>query len=201
MRATSRSISRNHSRYAGLIESEDNDWLTLIRIQAPRGQPMHLVIQPFDKSQITSVKRLDAGSGRRWPGGSRSSATARRSKPPAWRPSGSNRGGRREQLSALPQQVVHSGQHGRRPEHSPHGRPRGADLRRLSPDRAAAKRVLAASAAGRAGFDGRVPGAADQLGLKTKIENPACFLEDQNVVAVGSDLARLAAVTSQISDG
>ncbi len=34
-----------------------------------------------------------------------------------------------------------------------------------------------------------------KLGLKMKIENPACFLEDQNVVVVGSDLARLAAVT------
>ena len=38
-----------------------------------------------------------------------------------------------------------------------------------------------------------------RLGLKMKIENPACFLEDQNVVVVGSDLARLAAVTSQIT--
>ena len=38
-----------------------------------------------------------------------------------------------------------------------------------------------------------------KLGLKMKIENPACFLEEQNVVVVGSDLARLAAVTSQIT--
>ena len=32
-----------------------------------------------------------------------------------------------------------------------------------------------------------------------KIENPACFLEDRNVVVIGSDLARLTAVTSQIT--
>ena len=51
----------DHSRYPGLIESEDDDWLTLIRIQSPRGQQMHLVIQPFDRSQILSVSRLDAG--------------------------------------------------------------------------------------------------------------------------------------------
>ena len=38
-----------------------------------------------------------------------------------------------------------------------------------------------------------------KLGLKMKIENPACFLEDRNVVVVGSDLARLTAVTGQIT--
>ena len=36
-----------------------------------------------------------------------------------------------------------------------------------------------------------------KLGLKTKIENPACFLEDRNVVVVGSDLARWAAIIRQ----
>ena len=39
-----------------------------------------------------------------------------------------------------------------------------------------------------------------KLGLKMKIENPACFLEDKNVVVVGSDLARLATATCQISE-
>jgi hypothetical protein len=36
-----------------------------------------------------------------------------------------------------------------------------------------------------------------KLGLKTKIENPACFLEDRNVVAIGSDLTGLAVATSK----
>ncbi len=50
----------NHARYSGLIESEDPDWLTLIRIETPPGKPMHLVIQPFDQQQVLSVTRLDA---------------------------------------------------------------------------------------------------------------------------------------------
>ena len=44
----------NHARYSGLIESEDSDWLTLIRIQTPPGRPMHLVIQPFEREQVLS---------------------------------------------------------------------------------------------------------------------------------------------------
>ncbi len=50
----------NHARYSGLIESEDSDWLTLIRIETPPGRPMHLVIQPFDQHQVLSITRLDA---------------------------------------------------------------------------------------------------------------------------------------------
>ena len=49
----------DHSRYFGLIESEDDQWLTLIRIASRPGQQMHLVIQPFDRSQVSSLQRLD----------------------------------------------------------------------------------------------------------------------------------------------
>ena len=38
-----------------------------------------------------------------------------------------------------------------------------------------------------------------RLGLKVNIQNPACFLENQNVVVVGTELARLAAKTHQIT--
>ena len=38
-----------------------------------------------------------------------------------------------------------------------------------------------------------------KLGLMVKIQNPAVFLEDKNVVAIGSDLARLAAVNVKVS--
>ena len=64
MRET-RSNWRDHSHYAGLIESEDGDWLALIRIPPTRGQRMQLVIQPFDRRQVVSITRLDAGRRRR----------------------------------------------------------------------------------------------------------------------------------------
>ena len=38
-----------------------------------------------------------------------------------------------------------------------------------------------------------------KLGLTMSFQNPACFLEDRNVVAIGSDLAHLAAVTRTIA--
>jgi hypothetical protein len=37
-----------------------------------------------------------------------------------------------------------------------------------------------------------------KLGLKAKIDNPACYAEDRNTVVVGSDLTRLAKVTGQV---
>ena len=85
-------VLKDSTTYYGLIESVDDDWLTLIRIQSPRGQQMHLVIQPFDRSQVDSFKRLDAAPRRRWSSGSRSFATAPRSKPRTWTPSSWKRG-------------------------------------------------------------------------------------------------------------
>ncbi len=191
----------DHSRYAGLIESEDDDWLTLIRIQSPRGQQMHLVIQPFDRRQVLAVSRLDAGKRaalEQQIEEFRNRATIEAAGMEAIRLEPREAEG--VQLSALSQQVVHPGQHGRRAEHPPRDRPRRS---RSSPPIARSCR--------RAASPPQPPrlvvlGSMDQyqsllakLGLKTKIENPACFLEDRNVVVVGSDLARLAAVIRQIT--
>jgi len=46
-------------RYQGFIESQDEAWLNLIQIQRPSGQPMYLVIRPIERSAIAAVVRLD----------------------------------------------------------------------------------------------------------------------------------------------
>lgn len=45
-------------RYQGLIESEDDAWVHLILIGRPRGRPMSLVIRTFDRASVASVSRL-----------------------------------------------------------------------------------------------------------------------------------------------
>ena len=190
----------NHSCYSGLIESEDGDWLTLIRIQSPRGRPTHLVIQPFDRSQILSVSRLDADKRaalarqieefRNRATIEAASMEAVRLKPReaeglSYRHYGSKwftldstvdeQNTRRvivraEQIFAAYRQIVPPRSESAQP-------PRLIVLGSMSEYRP----LLA------------------KLGLKLNIQNPACFLEDQNVVVIGSDLAQLAAVTSQMT--
>ena len=160
---------------------------------------MHLVIQPFDRRQVVAVSRLNADRSRPCSGRSRSSAT------------GVDRGGqhaggavgavagRRLQLPPLSRQVVHAGQHGRRAGHASRDRSRQqifAAFRQILPPRNAAAQPPRLV----------VLGSMDQyqtllvkLGLTMSFQNPTCFLEDRNVVAIGSDLAHLAAVTRTIA--
>ena len=44
--------------YQGLIESEDQAWVNLIQIERRQGRPMHLVIRPIERSAIASLLRL-----------------------------------------------------------------------------------------------------------------------------------------------
>ncbi len=46
-------------RFEGLIESQDDYWLRMIRIFRPAGRPMYLVIQPLETAQIAKVERLE----------------------------------------------------------------------------------------------------------------------------------------------
>jgi hypothetical protein len=46
--------------YDGFIESEDDFWLYFIQIGRPPGKPMHLVIRTLDRGSLASVVRLDA---------------------------------------------------------------------------------------------------------------------------------------------
>ncbi|MGO9111832.1 MAG: DUF1570 domain-containing protein [Thermoguttaceae bacterium] len=190
----------DHSRYAGLIESEDGDWLTLIRIQSPRGQRMHLVIQPLDRRQILSVSRLDAG---------KRAALAQRIE--EFRNRATIEAASMEAIRLEPREAEGCNYR--------HYRSNWFTLDSTA-DEQNTRRVIVRAEQIFAAYRQIVPprsessqpprlvvlGSMDQyqslltkLGLKMKIENPACFLEDQNVVVVGSDLARLAAVTSQIT--
>ncbi|MEI8375058.1 MAG: DUF1570 domain-containing protein [Planctomycetota bacterium] len=190
----------DHSRHAGLIESEDGDWLTLIRIQSPRGQQMHLVIQPLDRRQILSVSRLDAGK-----------RAVLEQQIEEFRNRATIEAIRMEALQLKPREAEGNTYR--------HYRSKWFTLDSTA-DEQNTRRVVVRVEQIFAAYRQIVPprsepsqpprlvvlGSMDQyqslltkLGLKSKIENPACFLEDQNVVVVGSDLARLTAVNCQIS--
>jgi len=47
-------------RYEGLIESQDDAWVNLIQISRRHGRPMHLVIRPIERSKLAAVVRLPA---------------------------------------------------------------------------------------------------------------------------------------------
>ena len=190
----------DHSRYFGLIESVDDNWLTLIRIQSPRGRQMNLVIQPFDRRQIVSVSRLDAAR-----------RAALEQQIEEFRNRAAIEAANMEAIRLEPREAEGNSYR--------HYRGKWFTLDSTA-DEPNTRRVIVRAEQIFAAYRQIVPprGESSQpprlivlesmdqyqavlakLGLKMKIQNPACFLEDQNVVVVGSDLARLAAVTSQIT--
>ena len=161
---------------------------------------MHLVIQPFDRSQILSVSRLDAGK-----------RAALEQQIEEFRNRATIEAASMEAIRLEPREAEGFSYR--------HYRSKWFTLDSTA-DEQNTRRVIVRAEQIFAAYRQIVPprsessqpprlvvlGSMDQyqsllakLGLKTKIENPACFLEDQNVVVVGSDLARLAAVTSQIT--
>ena len=191
---------RDHSHYPGLIESEDGDWLTLICIQSPRGQRMHLVIQPFDQRQILSVTHLDAG---------KRAALAQRIE--EFR--------NRATIEAAGMEAVQLKTREAEGFSYRHYHSKWFTLDSTADDQNT-RRVIVRAQQIFAAYRQIVPprsessqpprlvvlGSMDQyqallvkLGLKMTIQNPACFLEDRNVVVIGSDLARLAAASGQIT--
>jgi len=188
---------RDHSRHTGLIESEDDDWLTLIHIQSPRGQRMHLVIQPLDRRQILSVSRLDTGK-----------RAALEQQIEEFR--------NRATIEAIRMEAIRLEPRDDEGNNYRHYRSKWFTLDSTADDQNTRRMVVRAEqifAAYRQIVPPRstsssprlvVLGSMNQyqtllakLGLKMKIGNPACFLEDRNVVVIGSDLAQLAAVTTQ----
>jgi hypothetical protein len=190
----------DHSRYSGLIESEDSNWLTLIRIQSPRGQKMHLVIQPFEKAQILTVSRLDADN---------RAALQRRIE--EFR--------NRAAIEAVRMEAIRLGPREAEGFRYRHYRTRWFTLDSTA-DEQNTRRIVVRAEQIFAAYRQIVPPRAEpsqpprlivlestsqyqllleKLGLKIKIVNPACFLEDQNAVVVGSELARLSAVSNQIT--
>jgi hypothetical protein len=190
----------DHTRLPGLIESVDDDWLTLIRIQTPRGEQMHLVIQPFARSQILSFTRLDAD---------KRAALERRIA--EFR--------NRASIEAANMEAVKLETREADGNSYRHYASKWFTLDSTADEQNTRRMIVRAQqifAAYRQIVPPRVEspqpprlvvlGSMEQyqpllskLGLKMKIENPACFLEDRNVVVVGSDLARLTALTARIA--
>ncbi len=190
----------DHSRYFGLIESVDDNWLTLIRIQSPRGRQMNLVIQPFDRRQVASFSRLDAA---------KRAALAEQIE--EFRNRAAIEAANMEAIRLEPREAE-----GNRYRHY---RGKWFTLDSTADEQNTRRVIVRAEqifAAYRQIVPPRSPSpepprlvvldSMDQyqavlgkLGLKMKIENPGCFLEKQNVVVIGSDLARLTAVSSQVT--
>jgi hypothetical protein len=189
----------NHARYSGLIESEDPDWLTLIRIETPPGRPMHLVIQPFDQRQVLSVTRLEADQRaalQRQIEDFRNRATIEAVRMEAIRLAASRGEGckyRHYQSKWFMLDSTADEQDVRRV--IVRAEQIFAAYRQIMPPRVSPSRPLRVVVLGSMN---EYQAVLAQLGVKTKIQNPACFVEDHNTVVVGSDMIRLATVINQM---
>jgi regulator of replication initiation timing len=190
---------KDHTLYSGLIESEDGDWLTIIRIQTPRGQKMHLVIQPLDRRDVVHVSHLSAA---------RREALAKKIE--EFR--------NRASIEAVRMEAIQLGTLSGEGNTYRHYQGEWFTLDSTADEPSTRRMIMRAEqifAAYRQILPPRekpphpprliVLGSMEQyrsllavLGWKTAIENPACYLEDKNVVAIGSDLARLARDSRQI---
>ena len=193
-------VLKNSTAYYGLIESVDDDWLTLIRIQSPRGQQMHLVIQPFDRSQVDSFKRLDEAP-----------REALEQRIAEFR--------NRATVEAASMDAIKLDTRAAEGLSYRHYASKWFTLDSTADEPSTRRMIVRAQqifAAYRQILPPRsvpshpprlvVLGSMEQyqpllakLGLKMKIENPACFLKEQNIVVIGSDLVQLAAVTAKIT--
>jgi hypothetical protein len=189
----------NHARYSGLIESEDSDWLTLIRIQTPPGRPMHLVIQPFEREQVLSITRLDADQRaalQKQIEDFRNRASIEAVRMEAIRLTTSRGEGctyRHYQSKWFMLDSTAYEQDTRRV--IVRAEQIFAAYRQIMPPRAAPSRPLRLIVLGSMG---EYQAALVQLGVKANIQNPACFVEDRNTVVVGSDMVRLALAAAQM---
>jgi uncharacterized coiled-coil protein SlyX len=178
--------------WEGLIESEDRDWITMIQIHRPPGRPMYLVIRPIDRASVHNVVRLDPAR-----------REALRREIDAFRNRAAIEAGRMEAVrleTARAEGNCYQRYRGRWfTLDSTAGEPLTRRVivrteqiftayRQILPPRTAPQEpprlVVFGSTASYQAFLGR-------LGLR--IQNQACFLEDKNLVAAGSDLERLAA--------
>lgn len=184
-------------RFQGLIESQDDYWLRMIRIFRPAGRPMYLVIQPVETSHIARVERLEPEQ----------RETLRR-RIHEFRHRAVIEGGRMDavRLSLIKRGGLHFHRY----------RGRWFDLE-STVDELTTRRIIVRAdqvfTAYRQLLPARVEpprplrlvilksmdeyrGFLARLGLN--LENPACYLREPNLVVVGSDLATHAATLSQI---
>ncbi|MGA2622152.1 MAG: DUF1570 domain-containing protein, partial [Thermoguttaceae bacterium] len=188
----------DHPPYEGLIESEDADEITLVQIQRRRGEPTHLVIRPIDRRQVVAVVRLDE-AGR---------AKLRR-EIEQFRNRAAIEAGRREALALQP--LAAEGNHYRHYGGKWFSLDSTADepstrrvIVRAEQIFAAYRQILPPRTAPPQPprlviFGTLVEYQAFLARCHLDIHNSACFLEDKNLVAAGSELARLDAVMAKTS--
>jgi hypothetical protein len=188
----------DHPPYEGLIESEDAAWITLIQIQRPPGQPMHLVIRPIDRHHVISVVRLEPEQ-----------KAKLRQAIDQFRNHAAIEAGRMEAVSLEPRTAEgnayrhYAGAWFTLDSTADESNTRRVVVRaeqifaayrqilspRTSPDRPPRLVVFDSLDAYHAFLD--------RLGLK--IQNRACFAEDKNLVAAGSELARLSSIMTKVN--
>lgn len=184
-------------RFQGLIESQDDYWLRMIRIFRPAGRPMYLVIQPVETAHIARVERLQPDQ--------REVLIKRIHE---FRHRAVIEGGRMDavRLSLSQRDGLHFHRY----------RGRWFDLESTAAESTTRRIIVRADqvfTAYRQLLPPRVEpprplrlvvlqsmeeyrGLLARMGLQ--FENPACYLREPNLVVVGSDLATHAATLSQI---
>ena len=184
-------------RYEGYIESEDDAWVHLIQIHRPAGRPMYLVIRPIERAAVAAVVRLEPQ--RRAELRQRIDQFVNRARIEA---------GRMEavRLGLISREGVH------------YHRYRGkwfslestADepttrriIVRIEQIFTAYRQILAPRTESQRPLRLVVLGSMDEYHaylarLGVQIENPACFIQDDNLVVAGSELARFAAQLAKV---
>jgi hypothetical protein len=183
--------------YEGLIDSEDDYWLEFVEVHRPEGEAMYLICRPIPRRQITSIERLEPAR-----------HAALRQRIERYRSRAAVEAGRMEAVVLKP--AVGEGNTYRRYEG------RWFTLDSTADDlgtRLAVVRAEQIFAAYRQVLPPRVKptrpprlimldSTAEYQALLSrlgyKLDNRACFLEKENLVAVASDLAGAASLAAKI---
>lgn len=184
-----------HPPYDGLIESEDENWITLIQIQRRPGRPMHLVIRTIDRHHAT-VHHIDPDK-----------RVELQSQIVQFRKHAEIEAGRMDAVSLVPLAAD-----GRRYRHYA-GKWFSLDS---TADESNTRRVIVRAEQIFAAYRQILPpratpakppriivfGSMDDYyaylaHLKLKIQNRACFLEVRNLVLAGTELTRVSAILAK----
>lgn len=188
----------DHAPYEGLIESEDDAWITMIQIKRLPGQPMHLVIRPIDRRLVSAVVRLEPAQ-----------KAKLRQEIERFRNRAAIEAGRMEAVGLEP--FAAEGNHYQRYRGKWFTLDSTADeattrrlIVRTEQIFAAYRQILPPRTAPKEsprlvvfGAMGEYQAFLARLGLK--IHNRACFIGDKNTVATGTELARLVSLMAKIN--
>jgi hypothetical protein len=185
-------------QYQGLIESEDEEWVHLMLIRRPPGRSMYLVIRTFDRASVAAVVRAEPQR-----------RAAVRQRIDQFRNRARIEAGRMEAVRL--ETVSEADQ----PYHRYRGRwftlDSNADpsttrriIVRIEQIFTAYRQILAPRTDSQDPLQLVVLSSTEEyhaylarLGLR--IRNPACFIQDRNLVVAGSELARYAAEMAKVN--